>query len=153
MYFAADADLNYNESGKEDSELSSVTVKSEKDEQILVKTEDTENVHSLSKSQVALVNDLMEEAMKESKIVEPNNKKIKGKRGKTIYYERCEDEVNNDEAKCISLGSELVNDVNRFEIDDKDDSWEEEFCIIQNEAGIGMMVSKFQELVHFNTIL
>ncbi|KAK6635316.1 hypothetical protein RUM44_000567 [Polyplax serrata] len=142
MYFASDGDLNYSEAGKEESEFSSLSSKSESDEQILIKTEDIESVHSLSKSQVALVNDLMEEAMKESKLVEPNSRKDTDKPGKIIYFERGDNEEIKEETESHSLGtSELVTDANGYDFE-KDDSWEEEFCIVHNEAGMDAIPKK-----------
>lgn len=143
MYFASDGDLTLNECENEEFERNN-SAEPEGEETVLVSTIDTENAHVLSKSQVALVNDLMEEAMKESKVESKTGKCPKG-RDKIIYFEQDEEE-SNDDAKCISLGSELRSDVDvdEDEDDDKDDSWEKEFCILGNEAGIGILVGQTQ---------
>lgn len=144
MYFASDGDLTSCESSKDESEISSLILKEENNEQLLVETEDNEKLHSLSKSQVALVNDLMEEAMKESKMVNSKTRKSKEKRefSKTVYYEVNEEKILENDMKHISLGSELTDTISGFESDDAvSENWEEEFCIVQNEAGMGIMVS------------
>ena len=139
MYFASDGDINFNESNREESVKVNATVKSDAEEQILIKTEDSENLHSLSKSQVALVNDLIEEAMKESKIAEGNNKKGSGGKEGSSRANRLKTTNEDEEGKVFSLGSES-NDLSNSNYEDKDDSWEKEFYIVQNEAGMGMMV-------------
>lgn len=149
MYFASDGDLTFNETENEEFVRSNVTVESVNDEQVLVKTVESDNVNVLSKSQVALVNDLMEEAMKESKVEASgsgNNKKVKGGEKKVIYFECDEDEELRNGVKNVSLGSELESKVESDEGDDygddtDNDSWEKEFCILDNEAGIGILVS------------
>lgn len=130
-YFVADGDLNCFE--PESSVPVSVPVH---EEEILVST-DEQPAHLLSKSQVERVNDLMQEAMQESR--------IDHKPGVKAYFTidnpsdmntvNEEEPLEDTEEDVAQLGSDVLPD------DDQDDDWENEFCILDNEAGIGILVN------------
>ncbi|KAL0269663.1 UNVERIFIED_CONTAM: hypothetical protein PYX00_007315 [Menopon gallinae] len=140
MYFASDGDFTMNEPENEEFHRSKSSAKTE-EEDLLIKTNDGEHPHVLSKSQVSLVIDLMEEAMKESKV------ETKAAEGipKVIYFERDEstltESYNTDN---ISLGSEQKRESPEPspEFEERDDNWESEFCILEHEAGLGILPKK-----------
>lgn len=139
MYFASDGDFTMNEPDNEEFHRSKSSVKSD-EENSLIKTNDGDHPHVLSKSQVSLVIDLMEEAMKESKV----EAKVSEGIPKVIYFEQDEStQEDNNNTDNISLGSELKGDITEYSPDsgEQDDNWENEFCILEHEAGLGILVN------------
>ncbi|XP_069689778.1 autophagy-related protein 2 homolog B isoform X2 [Periplaneta americana] len=133
-YFASDGDL-MDES--ENSE-SSVFNESAKVDQVLVNMgtvdNNQNNAHNLSKSQVEHVHDMMEEAMRDTHGISTNGKSrsvrsSQNKQGVEVFF--FPDENHPLPAKPLN-DSELCQD-------EDDDNWEDDFCILDKEAGSGIL--------------
>ncbi|GFG37838.1 hypothetical protein Cfor_03151 [Coptotermes formosanus] len=138
-YFAADGDLiSMDECENCDSTVYSGSAKVD---QVLVNMNTIDsnqnNTHNLSRSQVEHVHDMMEEAMKDTNGIHSNGKtrsprSHQNKQGVEVFYFPDENHP---------LPSKPLNDSELYEAMDDEDDWEKDFCIVDKEAGSGIMPS------------
>lgn len=136
-YFAADGDLmSMDECENYETTMYSGSAKVD---QVLVNMNaidsNQNNTHNLSRSQVEHVHDMMEEAMKDINGIHSNGKSRsprshRNKQGVEVFYFPDENHP---------LPSKPLNDSELYEAMDDEDDWEKDFCIVDKEAGSGIM--------------
>ncbi|KAK7872956.1 hypothetical protein R5R35_004266 [Gryllus longicercus] len=140
-YFASDGDLKPaaeegSVSQSQNSSAGEVDGSRGSDVLMAVGNDNERNGNSLSQSQVAHVHTMMEEAMKESSFTSHRAgppKATRNKRGVEVFF--FPDEANVLASKALA-DSELFQ---KEETEENEDSWEEDFCILDKEAGSGFL--------------